>query len=102
SPTTNSPKRSRSISPASTALAISALSSSTDPMIFSSFPSSVLQIGRGMPQYLDLERFQSLALASQLPNRPSPVALGFQLMPRLSSNMRSRTSVTLMNQESRG
>ena len=62
----------------------------------------VLQIGRGIPQYRDRERFQSLAVESQFPKRPSPVAFGFQLISWLSSYIRSRTSVTLINQESRG
>ncbi|RYE38667.1 MAG: isoleucine--tRNA ligase, partial [Sphingobacteriales bacterium] len=40
----------------------------------SSFLSSVRQMGKGIPQYLERERFQSFAFLSQLPNRPSPVA----------------------------
>ncbi len=91
-----------SIRPAFTDSCIADLSSSTDPMMRSSFPSSVLQIGSGIPQYRERERFQSLALESQFPNLPSPVAFGFQLMLWLSSNMRSLTSVTLINQESNG
>src|SRR6056297_970582 len=102
SPTTKSSKTSLSKTPASTALAISDFNSSTEPIINSSLPSSVRQIGNGIPQYLDLDRFQSLALANQFPKRPSPVDFGFQLMVWFNSNIRSFTSVTLMNQEFKG
>ena len=34
-------------------------------------------MGNGIPQYLERDRFQSLALANQLPKRPSPVDFGF-------------------------
>ena len=88
--------------PAATAFFISFFNSSIDPIAISSFPSSVRQIGKGIPQYRDLDKFQSLALANQLPNRPSPVALGFQLIPKFKSNIRSLKSVTLINQESNG
>ena len=71
-------------------------------MMVSSRPSSVLQIGSGVPQNRDLERFQSLAFLSQLPNLPSPVDLGFQLMVWFSSYILSLFSVTRMNQESSG
>ena len=83
-------------------LAISLFNSSTDPIIMVSFESLVLQIGRGIPQNLDLERFQSLAFESQLPNLPSPVDLGFQLIVWFSSFNRLFFSVTLINQESNG
>jgi len=49
-------------------------------MIIVSFESLVLQIGRGIPQNLDLDRFQSFAFESQLPNLPSPVDFGFQFI----------------------
>ena len=65
-------------------LEISVFNSSTEPITTVSFESSDLQIGKGMPQNLDLERFQSLALESQLPNLPPPVDLGFQLMDSFS------------------
>ncbi|MCY1232165.1 hypothetical protein D9M72_446420 [compost metagenome] len=68
----------------------------------SSFLSSVLQIGNGIPQYLERDRFQSLAFFSQFPKRPSPVDFGFQLIVSFRSNILSFTSVTLMNQESNG
>ena len=76
--------------------------SSTDPMMRVSFPSSVRQIGSGIPQKRERDRFQSLALASQLPKRPSPVDFGFQLILLLCSTILSRTSVTFTNQESSG
>ena len=90
------------IKPKEIDLVISFFSSSTEPIIIVSFESSVLQIGRGIPQNLDLERFQSFALESQLPNLPSPVDLGFQLIDPLSFVKTSLFSVTLINQESRG
>ena len=90
------------MNPASTAFFISPFNSSIEPIAISSFPSSVRHIGRGIPQYLDLDKFQSFAFANQLPKRPSPVALGFQLTPRFNSNIRSLKSVTFINQESNG
>ena len=62
---------------------ISLINSSTDPIIFCSVPSSFIQIGIGTPQYLDLDKFQSFACASQFPNLPSPVDFGFQLIDLL-------------------
>ena len=59
-------------------------------------------MGKGIPQYLDLYKFQSLAFANQLPNRPSPVDLGFQLIVVFNSAIIDLTAVALMNQESRG
>ena len=88
--------------PASTAFAISAFNSLTEPMQISSLPSSVLQIGKGIPQYLDLDKFQSFAFANQFPKRPVPVDSGFQLMVLFNPCMRSFTSVTFINQESNG
>ena len=79
------------IKPALTDSSTAALSSAIDPIMHSSEASSVLQMGNGIPQYRDLERFQSFALASQLPKRPSPVDFGFQLISLLSSTMRSFT-----------
>ena len=67
-----------------------------------SLPSSVLQIGNGIPQKRERDKFQSLALANQLPKRPSPVDLGFQFMVVFNSCILPFTSVTLMNQESNG
>ena len=102
SPTLNPSKGSASMTPLSSAFWISALSSAIEPMRISSFPSSVLHIGSGIPQKRLRDKFQSFAFASQFPKRPSPVDLGFQLMPRLSSCIRSLKSVTFINQESSG
>ena len=81
---------------------ISFFSSTIDPITIVSFESDDFQIGRGIPQNLDLDRFQSLALASQFPNLPSPVDFGFQLIVLLSSTSLSFLSVTFINQESKG
>src|SRR6476620_7424400 len=88
--------------PALMAFSISLYNSSTEPIRISSVPSSDLQMGNGIPQYLERDKFQSLAFFSQFPKRPSPVAFGFQLMVSFRSNILSLTSVTLMNQESNG
>ena len=88
--------------PAAIAFSISLYNSATEPIKISSVPSSFLQIGKGTPQYLERDKFQSLAFFNQFPKRPSPVAFGFQLMVSFKSNMRSLISVTLMNQESNG
>ena len=90
------------MSPALTDSAIASFSSATEPIIRSSDPSSVLQIGRGIPQYRERDKFQSLALASQFPKRPVPVAFGFQLISWFSSYIRSLTAVALINHESSG
>jgi hypothetical protein len=68
----------------------------------SSSPSSERQIGSGVPQKRERERFQSFRLSSQLPKRPVPVDSGYQLMVLLSSLMRSLQADDLMNQESSG
>src|SRR5882762_4294036 len=88
--------------PALTDLAISAFNSSIDPMQISSLLSFVLQIGKGVPQKRDLDKFQSTRFSSQLPNRPVPVDSGFQLIDLFNSTMRSLRAVVLMNHESRG
>ena len=67
-----------------------------------SFLSSLRQIGIGIPQKRDLDKFQSLAFSNQLPNRPSPVEEGFQLILLLSSTMSFLKAETLINQESKG
>src|SRR4051794_20747922 len=90
------------IKPASMDFCIALYSSSTEPISISSFLSSVLQIGSGIPQYLERDKFQSFAFFSQFPKRPSPVDFGFQLMVSFRSNILSLISVTLMNQESSG
>ena len=83
-------------------LEISFFSSSMEPIIIDSLESSDLQIGRGIPQNLDLDKFQSFAFRSQLPNLPSPVDLGFQFIVSFSFFKLSFFSVTLINQESKG
>src|SRR5688572_9446674 len=88
--------------PAAIDFSISLYNCSTEPIMISSVLSSVRQIGNGMPQYLERDKFQSFAFLSQFPKRPSPVALGFQLISSFKSNRRSLTSLILMNQESKG
>ena len=92
------------VSPPSTeaAFLISVFSSSTEPMQICSAPSSVLQMGNGVPQNLLRLRFQSTMFSSQLPNLPSPVDLGFHWMVLLSSTIRSLMAVVLMNHASNG
>ena len=101
-PTSKSAKISASITPASTARFISDFNSSTEPIKISSLPSSVLQIGNGIPQKRERDKFQSLAFFNQFPKRPVPVDSGFQLIVLFNSCIRSFTSVTLINQESNG
>ena len=64
------------------------------PMHFSPRSSS-RQIGNGVPQKRERERFQSFRFSSQLPKRPVPVLSGCQLMVLLSSTMRSLRAVSL-------
>ena len=90
------------MNPAATDFSISAVSSSIEPMIISSVPVSFLHIGNGIPQKRERDKFQSFAFASQLPNLPSPVDLGFQLIDLFNSCIRSLNSVTFMNQLSNG
>ena len=90
------------IKPFETDFFISFFNSAIDPIMIVSFESEDFQIGRGIPQNLDLDKFQSFALANQLPNLPSPVDLGFQLIDLLSSTNRSFFSVTFINHESKG
>ena len=71
-------------------------------MHFSSLPSSVRQIGRGVPQKRLRDRFQSWMFSSHWPKRPVPVDSGFQVMVLFSSTIWSLTAEALMNQASRG
>ena len=71
-------------------------------MHFSSLWSSVAQIGSGVPQYRERDRFQSTRFSSHLPKRPEPVLAGFQLIVSFSAISRSLTAVVLMNHESSG
>ena len=68
------------MSPASMARSTSILSSSIEPITFVSVLSSERHMGKGIPQKRERDKFQSLALASQFPKRPSPVDFGFQLI----------------------
>ncbi len=90
------------MNPAATDFSISAISSATEPMHLSSERSSVAQIGSGVPQNRERERFQSLRFSSHLPKRPVPVDSGFQRIVPFSSIMRSLSAVVRMNHESRG
>ena len=90
------------MSPASMARSTSILSSSIEPITFVSVLSLERQIGRGIPQNRDRDKFQSLALASQFPKRPSPVDFGFQLMELFRATSCSFLSLTFTNQESSG
>src|SRR6185436_19736495 len=90
------------MNPASYDFSSSFLSSSIDPIHFSSSPSSVFQIGSGVPQKRLRLRFQSTIFSSQFPKRPSPVDLGFQLIVLFNATIRSLTAVVFMNQASRG
>ena len=90
------------INPASTAFSTSTFSSSAEPIVFFSFLSSVTQIGKGTPQYLDRDKFQSTRFSNQLPNLPSPVDFGFQLIVLFSLIILSLSAVVLINQLSNG
>ena len=90
------------MSPASTASAQAAFNSSTELMHRRSVPSSVDQMGMGMPQNRERLRFQSFRFSNHFPNRPDPVLAGFQRMVLFSSCMRSLAAVARMNQLSSG
>src|SRR5882672_5211914 len=79
------------IRPALTDLSTSRLSSSSEPMQISSLPDRLLQIGKGVPQKRDLDKFQSTRFSSQLPNLPVPVDSGFQFTVLFNSTIRSFT-----------
>ena len=90
------------MTPADTASSQAAFSSSMEPMQRSSAPSSVRQIGKGMPQNRERLRFQSLTFSSHLPKRPVPVLSGFHVIVLFNSIMRSLAAVARMNHESSG
>ena len=102
SPTLKSFNGFSDINPAVIAFSHSFFNCSTELTQSSSVPSSVLQIGIGIPQNLDLDKFQSLAFSSQFPNLPEPVLFGFQLISLLSETKRFFTLETFTNQESKG
>src|SRR5437667_6463161 len=87
---------------------MASLSSLMEPMQISSLAfnsasagfsdNSVRQTGRGVPQYRLRLRFQSTMFSSQLPNRPSPVDFGFQLMVLFNSTILSFRAVVFINQ----
>ena len=88
--------------PALIDLFISSFNSSIEPIQISFLPSAVLQIGIGIPQNLERERFQSTKFSNQFPKRPSPVDFGFQLIVLFSAIIFSLYSVVLTNQLSIG
>ena len=71
-------------------------------MQISSLPSSVRQIGSGVPQKRLRLRFQSWMFSSHCPKRPVPVDSGFQVIVLLRATIWSLTALALMNQESSG
>ena len=71
-------------------------------MQISSLPSSVRQIGSGVPQKRLRLRFQSWMFSSHWPKRPVPVDSGFQVIVLFRATISSFTAVVLMNQASRG
>ena len=58
-------------------------------------------MGSGVPQKRSRERAQSLFSSSQLPNRPSPISGGTQVICLFSSIIRFAYFVVLMYHESR-
>src|SRR5690606_26079489 len=90
------------ITPLETLSSASFTSSSTEPTHTSCLPSRLLQMGRGVPQNRERDKFQSTRFSSQLPNRPVPVDSGFQFMVLLSATILSFRAVVLINHESSG
>ena len=90
------------INPKSTDFLISDFNSLILPIQISSLPSLVLHIGSGVPQNLDLLKFQSTRFSSQLPKRPVPVDSGCQLMSLFLLIKSSLSLVEFINQDSRG
>ena len=72
-----------------------------EPMHFS-WRFSSRQMGSGVPQKRERERFQSLRFSSQLPKRPVPVDSGCQWMVLLRATISCFFAVSRMNHESRG
>ena len=102
SPGVKDAKGLEAMTPADTASSHAVFSSSMEPTQRSSVPSSVRQIGKGMPQKRERLRFQSFTFSSHFPKRPVPVLSGFHVIVLFSSIMRSFAAVARMNQESRG
>ena len=71
-------------------------------MQISSRVSLLRQMGSGVPQKRERERFQSFRFSSHLPNRPEPFVSGFQLMVLFSYTILSLQAVERMNHESSG
>ena len=88
--------------PLDTEFSISFFNSSALPITICSALSSLVQIGIGIPQKRERDRFQSFKFSNQLPKRPVPVASGFQLMVLFNSIIRSLAAVDLINHESNG
>src|SRR6056300_892451 len=91
-----------SMIPAAIAFSISSFSWAALSIHRCSSPSSVLQIGNGIPQKRERLRFQSLRFSNQFPKRPVPVEAGFQLMVLFNAIIWSFFSVDLINQLSNG
>ena len=71
-------------------------------MQISSSPFSVVQIGNGVPQYLDLLKFQSTIFSNQFPNLPDPVDSGCQLISLFICINSFLNLVVAINQDSNG
>ena len=87
SSTLNAPNGFSFISPTAIDFSISVFNCSTELIHISALPSSVLQIGIGIPQKRERDKFQSTKFSNQFPKRPLPVDFGFQLMVLLSSTI---------------
>src|SRR5690554_1965501 len=90
------------ITPASTAFSQANFNSSIDEIMICSVLSSDVQIGIGIPQKRERDKFQSLTFSNHFPKRPDPVDSGFQLMVLFNSIMRFFTREARINQESNG
>src|SRR5690554_1495173 len=90
------------IIPACTAFSHSSFNSRIEEIQRVSSPSSVLQIGSGVPQKRERDKFQSFKFSSHFPKRPVPVDSGCQLIVLFNSTILSFLSVTRTNQESNG
>ena len=90
------------INPLSTERFISKISSSIEPIHFFSLPSSEIHIGSGIPQNLDLDRFQSFTFSNHFSNLPSPVDFGFQFISLFKEDIFSLTVDAFINHESTG
>ncbi|MEZ7982264.1 MAG: hypothetical protein QMC32_00770 [Cytophagales bacterium] len=90
------------INPNKIDLSISKINSLIDPIHFSSLLSNVLQTGKGVPQKRSRLKFQSTRFFNQLPNLPSLILLGIQLISLFNLINKSLKKVVFINQESNG